>query len=223
MNLKNDLFMKANLFSLLIVTMLFQPAVKGQEAWNLRKDKNGIKVFSRNVAGFKFNELKVESFFEGGVSQMVALVLDANSQKEWAYKTIKSEILKVNSESDLIYYEEVEAPWPFSNRDFVLHLNVQQNPQNKVVNINVEIVNDFLPEKKDIVRVKYFSATWVITQLNNHQFKLDYRIQIDPGTNIPAWLANLFSTNAPYESFMHLKERIKLPQYENAHPSFIVD
>ncbi len=203
--------------------MFFQPVVKGQEAWNLRKDKNGIKVFSRNVAGFKFNELKVESLFEGKMSQMVALVLDANSQKEWAYKTIKSEILKRNSESDLIYYAEVEAPWPFGNRDFVLHLNVQQNPQSKTVTINVEIVNDFLPKKKDIVRVKYFSATWVITPVNSHQFKLNYRIQVDPGANIPAWLANLFSTNAPYESFMHLNERIKLPQYENAHPSFIVD
>ncbi len=208
---------------LLFTAIFFQPAVKGQEAWNLRKDKNGIKVFSRNAAGFKFNELRVESLFEGRISQMGAVVLDANSQKEWAYKTIKSEILKRNSESDLIYYAEVEAPWPFSNRDFVLHLNVQQNPQSKMITINVEIVNDLLPEKKYIVRIKYFSATWVITPVNSHQFKLDYRIQVDPGANIPAWLANLFSTNAPYESFMHLKERIKLPQYENAHPSFIVD
>ena len=214
--------MRTNLF-LLLLAIFLQSSVNAQENWSLRKDKNGIKVFSRNVEGFKFNELKVESLFEGRVSQIVALVLDANSQKEWAYKTIKSEIIKRNSESDLIYYAEVEAPWPFSNRDFVLHLNVQQNPQSKTVTISVEIVNDFLPEKKDIVRVKYFSATWVITPVNSQQFKLDYRIQVDPGANIPAWLANLFSTNAPYESFMHLKERIKLPQYENAHPSFIVD
>ena len=32
-----------------------------QESWTLKKDKNGIKVFSRKIKDFSVDELKVET------------------------------------------------------------------------------------------------------------------------------------------------------------------
>jgi hypothetical protein len=36
-------------------------------------------------------------------------------------------------------------------------------------------------------------------------------------------LLNLFLTNGPYESFLNLRNRIKLPQYEHVKLPFLVD
>jgi hypothetical protein len=217
-----------NFRAMKIISILFfligsfiQKTAISQEAWTLKKDKNGIKVYSRKNNGFKFDELKVESVFDGKISQMVAVILDVNHQRDWVYKTIKSYLLKEVSAADVFYYTEIDAPWPFDNRDLVVHMTVQQNKQTKVTTIVAKNVDDYTPAKKDIVRVKYSNALWTVTPINNQQFKVIYQIQIDPGDGVPAWLLNLFATSGPYESFVHLKEKMKLPQYEKATFSFI--
>jgi START domain len=215
--------MKFTSLILISIGTLLQISVKCQEDWTLRKDKNGIKVFSRKTKNFKLDELKVECVFEGRISQLAAVLFDVNKQHQWVYKTTKSQLLKQISEADVFFYTEIECPWPFDNRDLVVHMNMIQNPGDKVMTIQAKNVNNYLPEKHDIVRVKYSNATWTVTPVSNRQFKIDYRIQIDLGEGVPAWLLNLFSTNGPYESFSNLKEKIKLPQYAQVKFPFLLD
>ena len=215
--------MKFTSFLLVLVCMLIHVSVKSQENWVLRKEKNGIKVFSRETKNFKFDELKVECEIDGRISQLAALLFDVNKQYEWVYKTSKSQLLKEVSAADVFFYTEIESPWPYDNRDMVVHMTMEQNPLNKVLTIFAKNVDNYLPVKKDIVRLKYSNATWTVTPISNKRFKIDYRIQLDLGDNIPAWVANLFSVNGPYESFSNLKEKIKLPKYAQAKYPFLVD
>lgn len=215
--------MKFASFLLLLSSMLFRISAKSQEDWNLTKDKDGIKVYTRKTENFKFDELKVECEFEGRISQLAAVLLDVNNHYQWVYKTAKSQLLKTLSATDLFFYTEVECPWPIANRDLVVHMSLVQNLQNKVMTVEAENVNDYLPDKDNIVRMKYSRVTWTVTPLNNKQFKVDYRIQIDPGGSVPAWILNLFASKGPYETFMKLKEEMKLPQYEQAKFPFLLD
>ena len=207
----------------LLILSMWQVAAHGQEDWSLRKEKNGIKVFSRKMKNFKVDELKVEAVFDGRISQLAAVLFDVNNQYRWVYKTTKSQLLRSVNAADVFFYSEIECPWPFDNRDLVVHMTMAQHPSNKVLTIEAKSVNDYLPEKRNIVRIKYSNATWTVTPVNNKQFKIDYRIQIDLGEGVPAWLVNLFSVNGPYESFLNLKEKIKLPQYQQAKYPFILD
>src|SRR5450432_3205276 len=131
----------------LLVCMLLQHPEKYQEDWTLRKDKNGIKVFSRKTNNSKFDELKVECVFEGRISQLAAVLFDVNNQYQWVYKTIKSQLLKQINAGDVFFYTEIDSPWPFDNRDLVIHMNMIQNPGNKVMTIEAKNVNGYLPEK----------------------------------------------------------------------------
>lgn len=194
-----------------------------QEEWTLKKDNSGIKVYARKVIGHKINELKVETILEGRLSQLAAIIAEVNKHEEWVYKTIQSSLLKQNSFVDLFYYTVIAAPWPFDNRDVVIHITMQQNPQTKVLNINANSTDGYVPVKKDIVRVTFSRASWMITPLNNHQLKVEYRILVDPGDGLPAWLINLFSSMGPYDTFIKLRERIKLPQYAQAKYASIID
>ncbi|MEP7106376.1 MAG: START domain-containing protein [Ferruginibacter sp.] len=215
--------MKFTYLIFVLTCMFLQISVKCQEEWNLKKDKNGIKVFSRKTKDFSLDELKVECVFEGRISQLAAVLFDVNKHYQWVYKTTKSQLLKEISTTEVIFYTEIECPWPFDNRDLVVHMNMVQHPGNKVMIIEAKNVSNFLPEKSNIVRVKYSKTTWTITPLNNQQFKIDYRLQIDLGEGVPSWLLNLFSINGPYESFMNLKEKIKLPPYLHAKFPFLSD
>lgn len=215
--------MKVRPYILVVICLLLPFAAKCQPEWKLKKDKNGIKVFSRKTTKFKFDELKVECEFDGKISQLAAVILDVNNQYQWVYKTAKSELIKQVTGSDLFYYSEIECPWPFENRDLVARMTITQNASNKILTIVAKSIDDYLPNKKNIVRVKYSNALWTITPINNSQFKVEYRIQIDPGEGVPAWILNMFATNGPYESFKNLKEKIMLPVYSLAKFSFIRD
>lgn len=215
--------MKFISFALVLVCMAVQIQVKSQETWKLRKEKNGIKVFSRKTKNYNFDELKVECVLDGRLSQLAAVLFDVNKQYQWVYKTTKSELLKQVSAADVFFYTEIESPWPFDNRDLIVHMSMTQNPGNKTMTIEAKNVNNYLAEKKGIVRVKYSSALWTVTPVNSNQIKIDYRIQLDLGDGVPAWVVNLFSVNGPYESFSNLKQKIKQPQYAQAKFPLVVD
>ena len=210
-------------YIVVLICLLLQTTAQCQEDWKLKKDKNGIQVYSRKTPNFKFDELKVDCIFEGKISQLAAVILDVNNQYQWVYKTAKSELLKQVTDADLFYYSEIECPWPFDNRDLIARMTVTQNTSNKILSIVAKSVDDYLPSKKNLVRVKYSNALWTITPLNNAQFKVEYKIQIDPGDGVPAWILNMFATNGPYESFKNLKDKIMLPAYAAAKFPFITD
>ena len=215
--------MKFKFLLLAFTGLLLQMSVSAQEGWTLKKDKNGIKVFSRKSSIYKFDQLKVECEFEGRMSQLAAVLLDVNNQSQWVYKTHKSQLIKENSSSEVFYYTEIDCPWPFENRDMVIHMSIAQNTENKVMTIIAKSINDYLEDKPNLVRIKYSSALWTVTPIDKDHFKIEYTIQVDPGNGIPAWLLNLFATNGPYESFLNLKKKIKLPQYAQVKFPFILE
>ena len=210
-------------YIVVLICLLLQTTAQCQEDWKLKKDKNGIQVYSRKTPNFKFDELKVDCIFEGKISQLAAVILDVKNQYQWVYKTAKSELLKQVTNADLFYYSEIECPWPFHNRDLIARMTITQNTSTKILSIVAKSVDDYLPRKKNLVRVKYSNALWTITPLNNAQFKVEYKIQIDPGDGVPAWILNMFATNGPYESFKNLKDKIMLPAYAAAKFPFITD
>ena len=208
---------------LVFACLFFQQNVISQDGWTLKKDKSGIKVFARKTAASKFNELKVECIFDGRISQLAAVLLDVNSQYQWVYKTSVSSMLKKVSATEVYFYAVTEVPWPFDDRDMVIHMNLKQNTANKTLTVLAKNVNGFLPAKEKMVRLKYSNAVWTVTPISNKQYKIDYRVQIDPGEGLPIWLLNLFSSDGPYESFKNLKEKVKLPPYAFAKFPFITD
>jgi hypothetical protein len=157
------------------------------------------------------------------MSQLAAVLLDVNNQYQWVYKTSVSHILKEVNAADVYFYTVTAIPWPFEDRDMVVHMNIKQNTANKALTILAKNIDGILPPKEKMVRLKYSSAVWTITPISNKQYTIDYRVQIDPGDGLPIWLLNLFSSDGPYESFKNLKEKVKLPQYALAKFPFITD
>jgi hypothetical protein len=127
-------FFKPVLFS---ITLLFHTvSAFAQNEWKLSTDKEGIKVYTSEVASSKIKAIKVTCNLAAKPSALVALLLDVESAPEWIYHTKSSKLIKQVSPSELYYYSEVAVPWPVENRDFVAHLMVRQNPESKVVTID---------------------------------------------------------------------------------------
>jgi hypothetical protein len=195
----------------------------GQEEWQLKSDKDNIKTYSKSVPGSKINAVKVESVFTASLSQLVSALLDVASYDKWIYNSKSTRLLKQVSPSEVYYYSEVIFPWPTANRDFVSHVTVSQDIPSKTVRIEAINVAGWEPPKHGIVRIDRSEAKWIITPLANDKVRIEYELQTDPGGDLPAWLINPFASKGLVETFKHLREWLKNPQYTNAQLSFIVN
>ena len=209
--------------AIVLLLLLKITNVSAQEEWKLKNEKNGIKVYTSEVADSKFKAIKVEGELQATLSQMVKVLFDVKSSPEWLYHTKSAMLVKQVSPSEIYYYSEISIPWPVQNRDFVAHLKVHQNVETRVVTIDGPAVSGFVPVKDGVVRVKSSKGLWVITPLTNNRIKVIYTLQLDPGGNIPAWLVNLFAAEGPMKSFQGLQLQLKKPAYQNAQLEFIKD
>src|SRR5258708_36983536 len=143
---------KIGFFSIVFSALCFLGGY-GQENWDLKAEKEGISIFTRTFPDSRFKAVKVECELEATLSQLVAVILDVNTGAQWVYSTKSSILLKQVSPSELYYYSEVNIPWPASNRDFIAHLIVVQDPHSKVVTVYGPTVPDYVPVKNDVVRI----------------------------------------------------------------------
>jgi len=52
--------------------------------------------------------------------------------------------------TSLLYYSEMEMPWPIMDRDVIIDLNLTQDPDTRVLTVKANAVQSNLDEKKDM-------------------------------------------------------------------------
>lgn len=193
-----------------LVTTLFAlfaglTAYAGNE-WELKSNEGGIKVFTASQQGSNIKAMKAEFNAKGTPEMLAGILLDINQQPDWVYSTKSSTLIKKVGEYELVYYTEKSMPWPLSNRDAVMHVKIAHNPVTKIMTVHATTVDGVMKAKKGIVRIPSSTVTWKVTPLNNHEMKIEYTAQADPGGSVPAWITNMFLTKGPLETFKKLRE-----------------
>lgn len=180
-----------------------------QSEWVLRKEKDGILVYDLKTDTSKFNSIKVETELVGKVEDLIAMLLDVKNHDKWAYGTKSASVLKRVSENEIIFYKIIDSPsLVVSDRDMVIRMRITNNVASKTIHVESIALPNFIPPKKDLVRVPFSNEKWIITQANQ-KIKINYFLQTDPGGALSPFLVNLFITKGPYETFVNLRELLK--------------
>lgn len=208
---------------LLIPLLLFSALLPAQEDWKLKSDKDNIKTYSKKLADSKINAVKIESTFPCSPSQFISVLMDVDSYDKWIYNSKSSRLIKQVSPSEMYYYSEVNFPWPTTNRDFVSHVVVSQDPRSKVVRVDAKNVSGIVPAKPNIVRIEKSSGEWIITPIAKNEIRIEYILQVDPGGDLPAWLINPFASKGLVETFKNLRRQLQKPEYAAVRLPFITD
>lgn len=188
----------------LVVCFVFATLVtSAQKNWELAKDKNNIKVYISIGGASKFKSIKVEAVMNGSLDQLIDLLKNSASNKNWVYATKESYLLKNGSNNENLSYTETEVPWPASNRDIPINMQLTQDVKNGRLHITAKGIPNAIPEKKGIVRIPFFNSWWNV-QANKNKLFIEYFLEVDPGGSVPAWINNLFVARGPYETFSKL-------------------
>jgi START domain len=209
------------LISICFITFGFTVFISQKDEWILKKQGNGVTVYSRGVDTLDVKELRAVTQIKSSLSGIVALLLDRESYPQWVYKCAKSKTLKEITNTESICYQNVVAPWPIDNRDIVLNVSVKQDESTKIVFLNSVSNPDFIPNVDSHVRVSVFKASWKLTPLKNGIVYCEYQLLFDPGGNVPIWMVNIAAVDGPFETTSNMRQIVLKEKYQKTHYSFI--
>jgi len=207
---------------LIYIFCLLAVVATAQEAkWELKKDKNDIKIYVREAPDSPFKELSMKFNVDASMSSIVALLQDIEAIPDWVYKCEESYVVKEINTEEEYYYNLIDFPWPLSDRDFVVRSKLSQDPITKVMRSESWVVDDMLPEKDGVVRITSMHLWWEFTPQADGTIAIDYYLKSDPGGYLPAWIVNLAIDQGPIQTIKRFKKVLDKPKYKNAKVAYI--
>ncbi len=187
-------------FLFVIVSIGFSQA---QSKWSIKKNENGIKVYSRIVKGSNFKEYKASTFINAPIDSIISVLTDGDNLKNWNYKTTKSALLDSVSNKEFVVYMYNDMPWPAKNRDHISSLSLHEI-NDTLVKINIKALPERLPLNDGVIRVVNFSGFWLLEKSEKGTL-VTQQMHGDPGGLIPYYIVNTVIVDAPFDSFSRLK------------------
>lgn len=199
-----------NIF-LIQISLLFScflPTIENQqEDWTLKKDKNGIKIFTRKAANAEIFEFKAVMKVRADRKKLEALIENISAYPDWQADLESVKVLERTSPGQQIFYIVSKVPWPLKNRDLVLKFRKEENKD--VLLYEIESVLEKEPLKKEYVRIEEAAGFWRFKPLNDIEYQITYQFFADPAGNIPSSLVNMFLVEGPFKTLSNLKEKVE--------------
>jgi len=169
--------------------------------WVLKKDKNQIKVYLRNL-DYNSQQYRAETIVESDINSVSSYILDFNNSFKWMYKLKSSEILSKESDSLFYVYFTVKINWPLKNRDLVSDVIVSKT-ENKVI-IELNSVPGYMEINPNFERIKDTKSVWKLEYFTKNKTKVSLQsYAVIEG--IPTFISDFFILESPLYSLNNLK------------------
>jgi hypothetical protein len=187
------------------------PGSYGQ-CWKFIKEKEGIKIYTKNCPNSSLKYTRGEATFRAPVEKVCALIANANNTDWWDKDIHGIKILGYEANRYIQYYFTYTLPWPVCDRDLVAESRISTDPQTGIRTVIAKPIPNAVPDKPGLVRINNYWQKWIIRPLEHGEVHVTLEGFVDPGGSIPAWLYNLFLTEAPLKTIRLLRERAQSPK-----------
>ncbi|MEM7362574.1 MAG: START domain-containing protein [Pseudomonadota bacterium] len=219
-------FLRQLVLAILSMTFMlpaFSQSGDSVNEWSLKRDRDGIQVFTRPVEGSKHKAVKATMSIQASVHAAVALVRDTDACAEWAALCKESYEDEVVSETELYVYTYNDIPWPVSDRDALAHVVWEFDDKTGAVTMLARATKDRMEKVKGAVRILNAESTWIFQPGIDGQLNVITEAHVDPNGPTPAWITNLLLVDSPFETLSRMRDLIATGRYDNHHFDFIQD
>lgn len=193
---------------LLLILLFITPFLNSD--WNLKKEKDGIKIYIRSIEGSSFDEFKgITTIEKSSLTEVLKVILDVENYENLFPDCMNPKILKQDGNYYDIHYIQTKGPFPVKDRDSVFEQKTQIGSNGKNAKVTLRPLPDFIPEVEDMIRIREGSGFWELEEDYSNNVKVIYQFHGEPGGEIPAWLANSFVVSHPFETLKNLRNRLK--------------
>lgn len=210
------------MFSLLFALLLSASTYGQTSDWELKRDREGITVYTRSVEGSPYKEVRsVGKITNVTLNSLVALIEDFAACPNWADKCAESYLVERESPTQALIYTHNDMPFPVSDRDVVARVRWQQDPDSLSVTMKSTAVAGAVEPIKGRLRLTNANASWEFVPNPDGSFTVINQAHIDPGSSIPGWVTNMLLVDTPFETMKSYLAEVVKPKYQASNIDFV--
>ncbi len=194
-------------FSVMVTLLLILHSEAGAavEAWQLKKNKDGIMSYQRPMIDSNIHEVKAVGYANASLDQVTAFFEDGTRYEDWCYRCKDAKLIKKIGESERLIYYSFSLPWPVQDRDSVSLHQKTTDEKTGVVTHTILNADDAFPRQEGKLRITKLRGFWRFTPIDHNRTELLYQQYIDAGGYLPTWLMNRLSIDIPYHTVQNLR------------------
>ena len=174
-------------------------------AWDLAKEGDGVQVFTQASQFKSFKMFKGITELTSSLEEAITFLTQADKAPLWLHDCTESKVLTTYSPNHYLVYQVTRAPWPVSDRDYVLDIKIEYADDMQSADIYVEAQTGHVEPHKKRIRVTELHGHWRLETSSPDTLTLTYQTEANPTGKIPAWLANAFVVDQPFHTLLNLK------------------
>ena len=193
-------------------------AVAGEAmVWTLRRDREGIQVYTRSVEGSPYDAVRAVTVLENvRLAAMVALIEDAAACPEWADRCAESYVYKRLADNESLIYTLNDMPFPVKDRDVLARVIWNQDPATRLVTIMSQATDGEMAEIEGRLRLTEANSQWYFRPLPSGAVEVSNEAHINPGSALPGWVTNMLLVDTPFETLRAFSEAVQQDKYQQA-------
>jgi hypothetical protein len=214
--------MSGQRFFLIFLILFSVTSIAAEKAkWELLSKDDGIVVYRNNEYSEGIIPAKAIMELPHSLEEIVAVILDTKKKSEWAARVPAVKIIKKTGPYSVIEYAQLDFPWPFSDRYFIVHSTMAVSTEKNKVIFDLHSVEDaYKPEDDDYVRGHIFNGGIELEQIGD-KVKATVHLYSDPKGSIPKWVVNMFSEKTSVNFMKTLRKQIGKKIYDTKHLKYI--
>jgi hypothetical protein len=197
-----------NCFTFFIFFLLFSIDSAAQ-TWDFVKEEEGIKLFTRKDAGSSLKSFKGIMDVTTSMDKVCNLIGNVKNHDWWDENLREIRVLTYEKDKYFQYYLIYKVPWPLSDRDLCVEAKVTDDPVTGRRVISATPLNNVIPEKPGLVRIKNYWQKWTIQPTDNGVIRLTLEGFVDPAGNVPSWLYNMVIVETPLKVMRRVKKFVQ--------------
>jgi hypothetical protein len=183
-----------------------------EPAWEPVKDTDGVRVFSRDVAGAGVREVKAETVVSAPPARVLAVLEDVEHYVDFMPYMMDARVLR-RFEGGHIEYQHIDPPF-VDERDYTLDMRITTEPDGTIRRRWTEANLEAPAPVAGRVRVLVNRGSWTLAPLPGGMTGLTYYVHSDPGGSLPAWLANKANTTSIPDLLTAVRKRAVDPTWK---------
>ncbi|MCH2558188.1 MAG: START domain-containing protein [Alcanivorax sp.] len=183
--------------------------------WSLISDLQQVRVFRQNDGGHDFAIRGTTRFALRDEYALVAVLRDYAAYPQWLHFVTGVDELAPGADGARRLRFTTRLPWPLRDREALLESRLVPGPTT-TDQVTVALSNRprLLPPDPDYVRVPRLHGSLAFRRLGDDRVEVDYRLRLDPGGDLPAWLARLLLRDAAHFTLRRLRAAVRQPRYQ---------
>lgn len=201
------------LTALIAASALYSEDCRAQKDWTLKRQKDGITVYVREVPGSGLRAFKAETDIPGNLAACLSVLRDIDDFTS-LFPDCSSSKKVSQSDSDQVHYLIMDAPWPVNDRDGVFQFRYRFDRTTGRLTVNADIIGGHVPPANGMVRLMKGKGEWAFTPKGKESTQLVYTFHGEPGGSIPDWLADQVVVDTPFGVLTNFKKAVIKPEYQ---------